>query len=190
MGIDNDKFSMMTEPSSTAESYDALQRCLTRISPWAAAVIDGREEASGAVLLRSHVLATLRLLKGGHKGILLEFLYEAGLIGGFGSAHGARLSLSSADLRHAELHQLGLGRAQLIATILNEADCRGCYLAGANLGGADLIKTNLAGADLTEANLALADLRGANLAGAVLIGAKVTPRQLEQAADVAGVVGV
>ncbi len=185
---------MMTESSSTAESYDALQRCLTRISPWVAAVIDGREEASAVVLLRSHVLATLRLLNGGHKGVLLEFLYQAGLIGGFGNGSGsdpaARLSLSSADLRYAELRHLGLGRAQLIATILNEADCRHCYLAGANLGGADLINTNLAGADLTEANLALADLSGANLAGAVLIGAKVTPRQLEQAADVEGVVGV
>jgi hypothetical protein len=173
------------------DSHDALQRTLDRLSPLVARLLDAPDNAPLRRLVRAHVLAGLRLLDGVHKGVLLEFLYEGGLIGGFDDGPGApvapRILLGGADLRNADLHHRNLGRAHLAGVILNEADLQGAYLAGANLSGADLINTDLAGVDLSAANLVLADLTGANLAGATLIGAGVTPAQLEQAADISGI---
>lgn len=173
------------------DSHEALQRMLDRISLLVLRLLDEPENGSLRQLIRAHILSGLRLLDGADKAILLEFLYEAGLVGGFDGDAGApvapRLLLGGADLRKADLHHRNLGRVHLAGVILNEADLQGAYLAGANLSGADLIHTNLAGADLSAANLVLADLTGANLAGAILIGASLTPVQLEQAADISDV---
>lgn len=173
------------------DSHEALQRMLDRISPLVTRLLDEPENVPLGRLVRAHVMSGLRLLDGADKGVLLEFLYEGGLLGGFDGGAGAplapRILLGGADLRQADLHHRNLGRAHLAGVILNDANLQGAYLAGANLSGADLINTNLAGADLTAANLVLADLTGAILAGAILVGAGVAPAQLARAADISGV---
>jgi len=100
------------------------------------------------------------------KGILLKFLYEAGLI------HSSEplIDLAEADLSHAHLHSIDLHGAHLRGTDLSEAD-----LSGANLSGADLSLARLHGADLRNADLRGADLTGADLDGAILPANIQTP---------------
>ena len=79
-------------------------------------------------------------------------------------------SLSSVDLRwadlsSADLRTANLSRADLRTADLRSADLRQANLQGANLYSADLRGANLRGANLNSANLRSADLRGANLQG-------------------------
>ncbi len=138
-------------------------------------------------LARTLTLTTLARLEPARKGIVLNFLYEGGLIGGGPPSTGEPLvHLRYANLREAQLPHANLGWAEIVAADLTGANLRGAFLAGANLGGADLIDADLSGATLTGTNLILADLRGCNLQGADLADVLVTPEQLsmvKKAAD-------
>jgi hypothetical protein len=91
-----------------------------------------------STVVRAQTLAVLEALEPDRKRILLQFLYESGLI------HRSKpvVSLKGADLGKADL-------------------------SGANLNGAKLIGANLIAADLREADLARAKLNGADLTRAV-----------------------
>lgn len=134
---------------------------------------------------RAHVFVTLPLLDGAYKGLLLQFLHEALLIGGSPGENGvatpSRLPLTWADLRHAALPFGNLGWSTIVNADLAHADLRGVSFTSANLSGSNLQEANLAGAKFTQCNLMLADLSGANLDGAYLVGARVTPTQIERA---------
>ncbi len=138
-----------------------------------------------AALARAHVFATLPLRDGDHKGLLLQFLHEALLIGASPGEDGVaippRLALNWADLRHAALPFGNLGWSTLVNADLSHADLRGVSFTSANLSGVDLSHANLAGTKFTNCNLLLATLEGANLDAAYLATARVLPEQLAQA---------
>jgi len=130
------------------------------------------------VVARAKTLRALRGLNGDRKGALLQFLYEADLIGfnrhlaTRSSSDPALVVLYSADLNNAQLSGNSLDGADLSYTDLNSAHLSGANLRGANLDGADL-----GGADLSGANLSEANLRETNLEDTV----NVTPGQLAAA---------
>ena len=102
-------------------------------------------------------------------------------------------NLFNADLREADLSKAKLSKAFLLQADLRGADLRGADLRGADLTGADLSDARLNGANLGGANLGGAELcraylGEADLTGADLRWAKVTPEQLEQAANLEGTI--
>ncbi len=140
-------------------------------------------------LARAHTLTTLSRLEPRRKGVAVQFLYEAGLIGGDHSAPSDPLiPLRHANLRAVQLAHANLGWAQIVAADLTDADLRGAFLSGANLGGVDLIDADLSDATLTGANLVLADLRGCNFQGADLTDVLITVGQLRLAKNVASAI--
>ncbi|NOK80935.1 MAG: hypothetical protein GFH27_549287n16 [Chloroflexi bacterium AL-W] len=135
---------------------------------------------------RARTLTALRGVDGGRKATIVQFLYEAQLIGGvYGSEEtvdaviqmqGADLSgadLNGAKLTRADLAEAKLAGANLNGSDLNEAKLTRADLNGAKLAGADLAEAKLNGAWLAVANLTGVKLVGANLAGASLAGAKL-----------------
>ena len=95
---------------------------------------------------RDRTLAVLLRLDPVRRGIVLQFLYGAGLI----MKGDVKVSLSGADLSRAKLR-------------------------GANLSGADLSGTNLSGVDMTGANLDRTDLSGSNLSHAIMPDGSTNP---------------
>jgi hypothetical protein len=152
-------------------------------------------EGSPAVrnLARARTLTALGQLDGRRKGLLLGFLYEAGLIEGsppsirLGGAVVAEpvpgeVVLSQADLSRAKLSRIVLAKADLTRVNLAGADLRSSILRRTNLIGADLSNADLSGARLDEASLSAADLSAADLTGARLVGADLSrARGLSQA---------
>ncbi len=129
-----------------------------------------------AILARARTLTALQGLDGTRKGVLVQFLYEAHLIG-FLDSKGNRqppiVDLTGADLSGAFL--LGnIYGAVFGYTFLSRVNLSGADLSGANLSGADLLIVNLSeadlsGADLYKAGLVLDDLSEADLNGSNLI---------------------
>jgi len=127
------------------------------------------------------------------KGLVLDFLYEAGLISGkerivdlsFTDLSGAILdgatlvgvNLQSANLSGAGLVQVNLQGANLQQTYLEGANMEATNLQGANLSG-----SVLRGAFLFNSNLSGANLQYADLSNAVLQYAIVTDEQIATAA--------
>jgi hypothetical protein len=105
-----------------------------------------------STVVRAQTLSVLEGLDPDRKCILLQFLYESGLI------HKDKPVVS------------------LVLANLSGANLSGTYLAGADLRGADLSR-----AILSRANLREADLRGANLSGAYLAGADLRGADLHDA---------
>ena len=142
---------------------------------------------------RARTLTALRGLDPSRKGILLQFLYDSGLIGGVSVGHGGVVvhipaivdlrgaDLTGANLRGATLHGADLSVVQLENAHLEGADFQYGTLFRANLAGA-----NLAGANLFCVNLENADLSNADLTGANLSRATVTTGQLAQAKSLKG----
>jgi uncharacterized protein YjbI with pentapeptide repeats len=138
-----------------------------------AALLGGEWHESGegfleANVIRAQTLTALRQLDGERKGLLLQFLYESGLIG---------------RLAPGEIGPPGVVEALV--------ELRGADLNGANLSGADLSHARLRGANLWGANLSDAELDGTNLSGAILsgadfTGARVTGAQLDLAKSLEG----
>ena len=134
---------------------------------------------------RIWTLTTLRRLEPAQKGVIVKFLYEAGLIGGY-SGSGKRLdaivALNDADLRGVKLGGADQGYVNLSYVNLSGADLSGADLSGADLSGADLSRATLSGgATLNGANLRDANLSGADLSGADLSGADLSLAHLSLA---------
>jgi uncharacterized protein YjbI with pentapeptide repeats len=134
-------------------------RPLHRARPW-----DGL-----SVVARARTLPVLRRLDAGRKRIVVQFLYESGLI----AKDRLVIDLNRADLTNAGLNELHLEDAYLNGAFLIEASLNGALLEGACfrrvwMQGANLRMANLVGADLRGASLGGADLRGADLSQADL----------------------
>jgi uncharacterized protein YjbI with pentapeptide repeats len=121
------------------------------------------------VVARTRTLTTLRFLDSMRKGILLRFLFEAGLI----DTDKTIVSLESANLVGAFLLGVNLWGADLTEADLGGVNLEGAYLPDANLRLANLVHANLEYASLNNTHLEgacleYADLKGANLEGAHL----------------------
>jgi uncharacterized protein YjbI with pentapeptide repeats len=117
---------------------------------------------------RARTLTVLRVLDGARKATVLQFLYEARLIGGIekfepgkSETMDAIVDLAGADLREAHLEMT--------------------YLGGVNLRMANLCGANLRKADLSMANLDVANLERASLNGTGLQWAKLQSASLAEA---------
>ena len=136
------------------------------------------EDEDAALVARTRTLTALRSLDGARKGLVLQFLYDARLIG-YRSEDDvgvvtyqdqAVVSLAGADLRDADLRFTDLAGAVLTDVDLTRAILTGSRLERSNLEGSRISAACLNGALLTDANVAksnfsLADLRGANVDG-------------------------
>ncbi len=155
---------------------------------------EGSEEAR--ILARARTLTVLTRLKGQlgtpqpeipqpgvpvsfRRGSVLQFLYEAHLIGHMpdqkpneGERIPAVISLAGADLSGSMIQ----GRTTKLS--LRGVDLHDTYLHGAILEGADLRDADLSGAFLGRANLSFTDLRDADLSGAFLIEADLNSARL------------
>jgi uncharacterized protein YjbI with pentapeptide repeats len=137
----------------------------------------------------------LRNLDGASKGIVIRFLWEAGLI--------VRptpiltlyqIDLDNAVFQNASLYRAHLSQLSIVGANFDGAGLRGADLSGSvligsqlenahlncwspklctDLSGAYLIRAGLINADLTGANLTRADLDGADLSRAKLAGANL-----------------
>jgi hypothetical protein len=125
---------------------------------------------------RIRTLTVLRGLDKRRKGIVLRFLYEAGLI-----SKEPIINLDRADLKGAYLAGANLNGANLTGSFLSEAFLEGVDLSGAKLNKVFLDKAFLGGANLSGADLTEAYLTETNLIGVNLTGAKILERQLRSA---------
>jgi Pentapeptide repeats (8 copies) len=114
---------------------------------------------------RARTLTVLRVLDGVRKATVLQFLYEARLIGGIEQDENGSSEKIDTVVR--------LQGADLIEADLGGANLRGVCLEGADLEGADLIEADLGGANLFEVDLGNAKLQWANLKGAYLLKTKL-----------------
>jgi uncharacterized protein YjbI with pentapeptide repeats len=137
------------------------------------------------MLARAYLFVALRQLDGLHKGLAIQFLYEAGLIGAHAVADigptPPLIALNGADLTGLSLPRANLAWVHLAVSDLSHADLRDACLIRANLYAVDLIDADLQGANLCGANLFMADIRGANFDGADLRGATVSAEQISGA---------
>ena len=140
---------------------------------------DGDEVRSVA---RARTLAALRGVDGARKATIVQFLYEAQLIGYVDSKEcvGAIVHLKGSTLVGARLERAWFERANFAG-----ADLRGTTLRGATLVGASFARATLVGARLERANFAGADLVGADLTKAMLEGADLEGTELVDA-DLSG----
>ncbi len=139
------------------------------------------------VVARSWTLTALRRVDPTRKQVVLKFLYEAGLIGGYDSTQGsgkrrdAIVALNDADLSGVKLGVVNLSYVNLSGAILRDADLSQAtlnytILSGANLGGA-----TLSSADLSSADLSNADLSDAHLRNTTLLETNLSSADLERA---------
>jgi uncharacterized protein YjbI with pentapeptide repeats len=142
-----------------------------------------------SVLARARTLPVMRGFDTGRKRVIVQFLYEAGLI----DRDRRVINLDRADLIEAGLNELYLKDADLSGTFLYRAYLRESTLIHTNLSDALLIRAdlrnanlsgaNLSGADLSEANLSASALSGANLRDAYLADAILHPAALDPPSD-------
>jgi uncharacterized protein YjbI with pentapeptide repeats len=154
----------------------------------------GPDSAVAAIAI-ARTATALRNLDPASKGILVRFLWEAGLI----LRPQPTLDLYQEDLedavfQNANLYRIYLSQLSLVGANFDGAQLQGAYLSKsvlieanletanltcwtpdlcADLSGAYLMRADLAGADLQGADLTHAELDGANLSGANLKGANL-----------------
>ena len=149
-----------------------------------------------STVARAQTLAVLEGLDPHRKRILLQFLFESGLI----NKGKPVVSLLFANLREA-----ALSRTFLVKANLNGAELRGADLSNADLTDTDLstapwsiaegregsgrVPVNLREADLSRSTLERANLHKAELRGADLSGADLTDTDLSEA-NLSGAKGV
>lgn len=140
---------------------------------------EGKLETSGVPnrlrsLARTRTLSALRLLDGGRKAQLIQFIYEAALIG-----KSPVIDLVGANLDRADFSEATLAGAEVRGAYLRNASLRGANLRGADLRGSDFSGADLRGADLSGADLRQAIMRGAKLHDADLGNARVDQIETE-----------
>jgi uncharacterized protein YjbI with pentapeptide repeats len=147
------------------------------------AVADKALSAEAAIVARAKTLTALsRLTDPQRKARVVQFLYEAHLIGYYDSTHSS-LHNPIIDLSDADLSRANLGEVILSGNVLSIANLSGANLSNANLSGADLSSAelslaNLSGADLRDADLLDTILQGIHLDGAFLKGAYLSSSDL------------
>jgi uncharacterized protein YjbI with pentapeptide repeats len=132
-------------------------------------------------IARARTLFTLRSLDRTHKALLLQFIYDAGLITDTNTV----ISLSRAELTGINLNTVFLPQANLRETFLTDANFLGAELQGVNFSVAELSRAGLSDTFLFEANLSRAQLSNAKLQRAILVRANLSGADLNNA-DLSG----
>ena len=145
-------------------------------------LLNSPEDSPVRKVARARTLATLLTLDEVHKGNLLQFLSESGLI----DKNRSVIDLHHADFSLTKLHGAVLPSINLIGANLSNADLSAAYLfqadlSGANLNDANLEEANLENAILEEAKLSKANLYHTNLTRANLSSANLKDAVLEAA---------
>ena len=133
--------------------------------------LNGATGRIAQTLARTKTLTALHVLDGDRKAQVLQFLYEAALIGA-----PPKVNLNGADLRGANLDEATLAGAELRGVQFSKATFR-----GANLSGALLLGSDFRHADFSRANLECARLNQASLVGANFQDARVAGVDIEDA---------
>ena len=128
-------------------------------------------------LATARTLAALPSLDPRRKGILIRFLYAAGLI----NRNDPIISLNLADLSQIKLEGAQLSNGNLSGANLSNADLSGANLSNSDLSNADFSSATLINAQLNNTLLRDAILSQANLNGANLSNADLSSAQLDQA---------
>jgi hypothetical protein len=174
-----DRAKLERELSTDRQQEAALQAYLDRMADLIlkdkSRVIDTEEVRN---VTRIRTLTLLRGLDGKRKGIVVLFLYEAGLIAGkpiidLDGADLTGIQLTGANLRSVNLSKTNLSKAfmahvDLTGAILNNAAVTDARLAYAVLRDATLQETYLDGTDLRRSILQKAKLTKASLVGTLL----------------------
>ena len=176
---------------------------------------DGLDE-NLVTVVRAQTLAVLEGLDPHRKRILLQFLFESGLIqkdktvvslaaANLGRADLSGADLNGADLSGADLRKADLSEANLSGADLRKADLRKAHMSRAilydkaDMSGAILTRTKMNKAKLSNVDLSKAFLIGTDLREAILSGANLSGADLRKAklgsvrlskADLSGAKGV
>lgn len=137
-------------------------------------------------LARTLTLTTLRGLDGERKGAIVNFLYEANLIGNLEmkaiidlkDADLTTINLSRSILFGANLSRVNISGSNLHKMILAWGDFTEANLTGANLSESFLLETQLSETVMENTKLISAVLNGAFLAKAHLVNADLTDADL------------
>jgi len=175
--------------ATTLQTYiDNIQELLLKEN-----LRESKPDGEVAILARARTLTALQGLDPIRKGHLVQFLYEAQLIGlaeyaqdGTLKLHHPIIDLSGADLSGADLSGAFLNGVNLFGAILFRANLSGAYLLNADLFNATLFNATLryatlGGTNLNGANLRYADLTGADLDQVTLRYANLTHANLSEA---------
>jgi uncharacterized protein YjbI with pentapeptide repeats len=162
-----------------AESQqDTLDRYIEEIiSEIETGLLDTEPNAQRRNIARARTLLTLRSLDEDRKMLLLQFIYEAGLINNSDTV----ISLQQANLSNLDLDRAFLSQINLQETVLSNIGLAGAKLQGANFSVAELSQAALGNAFLFEANLNRADLSRADLNQAILVRANLSGADLNNA---------
>lgn len=128
-------------------------------------------------IARARTLLTLRSLDPERKALLVQFIYESGLI----STTNTIVPLNRADLNGLDLRTAYLPQANLQETLLANTEFVGATLEGVDLSISDLNGAGLGDAFLFQANLSRAELKSADLSQAILVRANLSGANLEGA---------
>jgi uncharacterized protein YjbI with pentapeptide repeats len=134
-------------------------------------LLKSQPDGDVAVLARARTLTALQGLDPKRKGLLVQFICDAGLIGCTLFPNCVLciketqkiIDLHNADLSRADLHNTNLDNAGLSGANLSEANLSHVFLDEADLSDAQLTDAQLTDAQLTDATLSHADLSGADL---------------------------
>jgi uncharacterized protein YjbI with pentapeptide repeats len=129
---------------------------------------------------RTATLTAVRRLDGARRGLIVRFLFEAGLLGVLGR-DGQHHTPARVDVASAELRASSLAGAELIGIDLSRTDLREANLGDAFVRDADLSHVNLRGSDLRGSDLRRSDLSDAELHGADLRGANLSDTNFREA---------
>src|SRR6266700_3239392 len=166
------------QQEATLKAYlDDMTTLLLNDKLGSQAVVDKAASAEAAVVARAKTLVALHRLSAERKATVMQFLYEAGLIGHCDNTINCLKPIApiifmiGADLSGADLEGAVLDGAELVGANLSGADLEcaelnNTFLSGVILNGADMVDAYLVSADLFGANLSDANLSGADLSGA------------------------
>jgi len=178
------------EISLDQQRENALQSYFNRITELLlhgnGALINSSSDDEIRIVALSRTLSTIRMLDPSRKGILLSFLYEAGLILGndpiipLNKTNMAGVDLSGANLSGASLERVDLQGVDLRGADLSNVDFEGAILSGANLREANLSRAFLVETRLDHTNMTKANLEEADLNSAFLLNANLSEANLRK----------
>ncbi len=124
-------------------------------------------------------VTAMRRLDAERNSILLQFLYDAGLLKEANNPNGSVIELKNSNLRNVKLEDCDLQGIDLSGVNLRGANLSGANLKDAILEGADLEGADLLATQLKDANCKNANFQKTNLGSAFFLRANFEGAKLE-----------